>query len=46
MDLRFADEMELVAGPGVARRSTRLRADARAEGGTTRAADLVEHMVN
>lgn len=32
----------LVADPGVARRSARLRTEARAEGGTTRAAGLVE----
>jgi MGT family glycosyltransferase len=36
---------ELVADPEVGRRSARLRADARAEGGTTRAADLIEHML-
>jgi MGT family glycosyltransferase len=36
---------ELVADAEVARRSARLRADARAEGGTTRAADLIEHML-
>jgi MGT family glycosyltransferase len=37
---------ELLADPEVARRSTRLRADARAEGGTTRAANLIEHMLS
>lgn len=37
---------ELVADPEVARRSTRLRAEARAEGGTTRAADLTEHLLS
>ncbi|WP_090931113.1 macrolide family glycosyltransferase [Nonomuraea jiangxiensis] len=36
---------ELVADTDVARRSARLRADALAEGGTTRAADLIEHML-
>ncbi|MYT53860.1 glycosyl transferase [Streptomyces sp. SID7815] len=36
---------ELVADPEVARRSARLRACARAEGGTARAADLVEEML-
>lgn len=35
----------LVADPGVARRSARLRTEARAEGGTTRAAGLVEEML-
>ncbi|WP_240973630.1 macrolide family glycosyltransferase [Nonomuraea composti] len=34
--------LELVADPEVARRSARLQADARAEGGTTRAAGLIE----
>ncbi|WP_336216180.1 macrolide family glycosyltransferase [Nonomuraea sp. LPB2021202275-12-8] len=37
---------ELVADPEVGRRSTRLRAEARAEGGTKRAADLIEHMLS
>jgi MGT family glycosyltransferase len=37
---------ELVADAEVTRRSMRLRADARAEGGTTRAADLIEHMLS
>ncbi|MEU1214139.1 macrolide family glycosyltransferase [Streptomyces sp. NPDC005790] len=36
---------ELVADPDVARRSARLRAEARAEGGTGRAAGLVEEML-
>ncbi|GAB3574388.1 glycosyltransferase [Amycolatopsis endophytica] len=36
---------ELVTDPGVARRSAQLRADARAEGGTRRAADLIEDML-
>ncbi|MGW1732300.1 MULTISPECIES: hypothetical protein [unclassified Streptomyces] len=36
---------ELVAGEGVARRSAQLRAEARAEGGTARAAGLVEEML-
>ncbi|MEU1486114.1 macrolide family glycosyltransferase [Streptomyces sp. NPDC005752] len=36
---------ELVTDPGVARRSARLRADVRADGGTARAADLVEEML-
>ena len=36
---------ELVAAPDVARRSARLRAEARAEGGTGRAAGLVEEML-
>lgn len=35
----------LVTDPEVARRSARLRADARAEGGTMRAADLIENML-
>lgn len=35
----------LVADPEVARRSALLRADARAEGGTTRAADLIEDVL-
>ncbi|MEU2249264.1 macrolide family glycosyltransferase [Streptomyces sp. NPDC019224] len=35
----------LVTDPGVARRSARLRDDARAEGGTPRAADLVEELL-
>lgn len=37
--------VELVSDPEVARRSARLRAAARAEGGTTRAADLIEDML-
>ncbi|MER5554277.1 macrolide family glycosyltransferase [Streptomyces sp. NPDC002793] len=37
--------IELVADPEVARRSARLRAEARAEGGTVRAAGLVEEML-
>jgi MGT family glycosyltransferase len=36
---------ELVADPEVTRRSALLRAETRAEGGTTRAADLVEEML-
>ncbi|MGY3057162.1 MGT family glycosyltransferase [Streptomyces sp. TE3672] len=36
---------ELVADPEVARRSALLRAEARAEGGTPRAADLIEDML-
>ncbi|MFF4198952.1 macrolide family glycosyltransferase [Nonomuraea sp. NPDC001831] len=36
---------ELTGDPEVARRLTRLQAQARAEGGTTRAADLVEQML-
>ncbi|TDC78860.1 macrolide family glycosyltransferase [Streptomyces hainanensis] len=36
---------ELVDDPEVARRSARLRAEARAEGGTERAADLIEAML-
>ncbi|MFI9307075.1 macrolide family glycosyltransferase [Streptomyces triculaminicus] len=36
---------ELVADPEVARRSARLRADVRAEGGSVRAADLIENML-
>ncbi|MFC9946860.1 macrolide family glycosyltransferase [Streptomyces pratensis] len=36
---------ELVADPDVARRSARLRAEARAEGGTGRAAGLIEGML-
>ncbi|MEV0151321.1 MULTISPECIES: macrolide family glycosyltransferase [unclassified Nonomuraea] len=36
---------ELVADTEVARRSAALQADARAEGGTTRAADLIEHLL-
>ncbi|MFB7559626.1 macrolide family glycosyltransferase [Streptomyces brevispora] len=36
---------ELVADPAVARRSARLRTEARAEGGTLRAADLVEELL-
>ncbi|MEU6244039.1 macrolide family glycosyltransferase [Streptomyces sp. NPDC047024] len=36
---------ELVTDPEVARRSARLRAEARAEGGTRRAADLIEGML-
>ncbi|MFJ4856901.1 macrolide family glycosyltransferase [Streptomyces sp. NPDC088730] len=37
--------IELVDDPAVARRSARLRAEARAEGGTMRAADLIEEML-
>ncbi|MEU1981359.1 macrolide family glycosyltransferase [Nocardia sp. NPDC019395] len=37
--------LELVSDPEVAARSARLRADARAEGGTQRAADLIEEML-
>ncbi|WP_308168768.1 macrolide family glycosyltransferase [Nonomuraea sp. NEAU-A123] len=37
---------ELVADPEIALRSTGLRAEARAEGGTTRAADLIEHLLS
>lgn len=36
---------DLVADPEVARRSAVLRAEARAEGGTSRAADLIEDML-
>lgn len=36
---------DLVADAEVARRSALLRADARAEGGTSRAADLIENML-
>ncbi|WP_226437378.1 macrolide family glycosyltransferase [Rhodococcus yananensis] len=36
---------ELITDPQVARRSRQLRADARAEGGTARAADLIEEIV-
>jgi MGT family glycosyltransferase len=36
---------ELVADPEVARRSAALRAEARAEGGTPRAADLIEELL-
>ncbi|MFD7526489.1 macrolide family glycosyltransferase [Streptomyces sp. NPDC059849] len=36
---------ELVADPEVARRSARLRSEARAEGGTPRAADLIEELL-
>ncbi|WP_459548509.1 hypothetical protein [Nocardia sp. X0981] len=36
---------DLVTDTGVARRSARLRAEARAEGGTARAADLIENML-
>ncbi|MGW1060155.1 macrolide family glycosyltransferase [Micromonospora rubida] len=36
---------ELVTDAEVTHRSARLRADARAEGGTARAADLIEHLV-
>ncbi|TMR12887.1 glycosyl transferase [Nonomuraea zeae] len=36
---------ELVADPEVARRSARLQADALAEGGTARAADLIEELL-
>ncbi|GGV89461.1 macrolide-inactivating glycosyltransferase [Streptomyces gelaticus] len=36
----------LVTDPEVARRSARLRAAARAEGGTTRAADLIEELLD
>ncbi|MFE6668414.1 macrolide family glycosyltransferase [Streptomyces sp. NPDC057697] len=38
--------LELTADPEVARRSAELRAAARAEGGTARAADLVEEMLD
>ncbi|MEV8566690.1 macrolide family glycosyltransferase [Streptomyces sp. NPDC051322] len=38
--------IDLVADPEVARRSARLRADVRAEGGSMRAADLVEKMLD
>jgi UDP:flavonoid glycosyltransferase YjiC (YdhE family) len=37
--------LELTTDPEVAGRSARLRAEARAEGGTTRAADLLEGML-
>ncbi|WP_026249212.1 macrolide family glycosyltransferase [Streptomyces sp. LaPpAH-108] len=37
--------LELVTDPEVARRSAKLRAEARAEGGTRRAADLIEAML-
>lgn len=37
--------LDLVGDPDVARRSARLRAEARAEGGTSRAADLVERLL-
>ncbi|MER6505035.1 macrolide family glycosyltransferase [Streptomyces sp. NPDC001455] len=37
---------ELVADAEVARRSAQLRADARAEGGTMRAADLIENLLD
>ncbi|MFJ9950715.1 macrolide family glycosyltransferase [Kitasatospora sp. NPDC091207] len=37
---------ELVADPEVTRRSARLRAEARAEGGTAQAADLIERMLD
>nr|WSW66246.1 glycosyl transferase [Streptomyces sp. NBC_00995] len=37
---------ELVTDPGVAERSARLRAQARAEGGTPRAADLIEELLD
>ncbi|MBB4795865.1 MGT family glycosyltransferase [Streptomyces nodosus] len=37
--------LDLVTDPEVARRSARLRAEAQAEGGTARAADLVESML-
>ncbi|MGW1377466.1 macrolide family glycosyltransferase [Streptomyces sp. NPDC002446] len=37
---------ELVADAEITRRSALLRADARAEGGTTQAADLIEHMLS
>jgi MGT family glycosyltransferase len=37
--------LDLVTDPEVGRRSAKLRADARAEGGTTRAADLIEEML-
>ncbi|WP_433892784.1 macrolide family glycosyltransferase [Streptomyces sp. CA-111067] len=43
--LRAALE-ELVGDPEVAARSARLRADAQAEGGTSRAADLIEAMLD
>jgi MGT family glycosyltransferase len=36
---------DLVTNPAAAVRSARLRADAEAEGGTTRAADLIENML-
>lgn len=36
---------DLVTDPEVARRSARLRADAQGEGGTSRAADLIENML-
>ncbi|MFD7334480.1 macrolide family glycosyltransferase [Streptomyces violascens] len=36
---------DLVTDPEVARRSAQLRADARSEGGTRRAADLIENML-
>lgn len=38
--------LELVDDPAVARRSAQLRADARMEGGTTRAADILEDMLD
>lgn len=44
-DLLRTTLRELVADEDVARRSARLRADARAEGGTTRAVDLIEKML-
>jgi MGT family glycosyltransferase len=37
--------LDLTADPEVARRSARLQADARAEGGTTRPADLIEQLL-
>ncbi|MFI6043925.1 macrolide family glycosyltransferase [Nocardia sp. NPDC051321] len=37
---------DLIADPEVARRSAQLRADTAAEGGTTRAADLIENMLS
>jgi UDP:flavonoid glycosyltransferase YjiC (YdhE family) len=37
--------IELTTDPEVARRLALLRADARAEGGTSRAADLIEDML-
>ncbi|MFI6051111.1 hypothetical protein ACIBCO_13610 [Streptomyces violascens] len=36
---------DLVTDPEVARRSAQPRADARSEGGTRRAADLIENML-
>lgn len=37
--------VELVDDPTVARRSARLRAEVRSEGGTMRAADLIEELL-